>query len=155
MMSMVDRAFRTFLFSLLIVLAACAAAPTQEMSDARQAVKAAQEAGAVLHAPELLKAAEDQLDRAGTELHRHDYRSAKQGAVAAKSNAFDAQEMALAIGAAAAAVEQASAAGVLSAETNELLQQSRLAASNGDVQLAVRLANEARNMAEQDMRLAK
>ncbi len=139
----------------LLSLVACATAPTQEMSDARQAVQAAKEAGARQHVPELLKSAEQQLEQAGVGLHQHDYRTARKEALAARTHAFDAQEMALALAAAVKAADQARAIGVLSAETDVLLQQARQAASEGDVQVTVRLANEARNMAEQDLRLAK
>lgn len=139
---------------MLILLAACAAAPTQEMSDARQAVRAAREAGAAEHAPDVLNNAEQQLDLAGERLHEHDYRQARKEAVAAKAEAFDAQEMALAIGAAVNSANKARDKGVLSVEADVLLKRAREAASHGDVQLAVRLANEAKNIADQDLRLA-
>jgi hypothetical protein len=139
----------------LLTLAACAVAPMQEMSDARQAVRAAHEAGADQHAPEILQEAEDQLDSAGNELHKRDFREARKEAVAAKTNAINAQDMAHAIGSAAAVIDKAGQRGVLSAETEALLQQAQQAAGEGDVQLAVRLANEARSLAEQDLRLEK
>jgi len=146
--------FRAVPAMLLLLLSACAAAPTQEMSDARQAVRAAQEAGADLHAPDVLKNAEQQLDSAGVRLHEHAYSQARKKALAAKKQAFFAQEMALAIGAAVKSVDEARERGVLSAEANVLLKRAKHAASNGDVQVAVRLANEARNIADQDLRLA-
>ena len=62
--------------------------------------------------------------------------------------------MALAIGAAVKSVDEARERGGLSAEANVLLKRAKHAASNGDVQVAVRLANEARNIADQDLRLA-
>jgi len=144
---------QVLLIALLLLFAGCATAPTQEMSDARQAVSAAQDAGADKHAPEILKEAEEQLDRAGEELHKRDFREARRGAVAAKLQAMSAQEMTLAIGSAATAVDKAREHGVLSNETEQVLQQAQQAASEGDVQTAVRLANEARNMADQDLRL--
>jgi len=140
--------------AIVLMLTACATAPTQEMSDARQAVRAAQEAGAQLHAPDVLNNAEQQLDHAGEQLHKHDYRQARKDAVAAREQAFDAQEMALAIGAAVNSVEKARDKGVLSAEADVLLKRAKEAASHGDVQVAVRLANEARNIADQDLRIA-
>jgi len=151
MTGLVNKAAAT---AIVLMLAACAAAPTQEMSDARQAVRAAMDAGAELHAPDVLNNAEQQLDRAGERLHEHEYSQARKEAVAAKEQAFDAQEMALAIGAAVISVDKARQKGVLSAEADVLLKRAKEAASHGDVQVAVRLANEAKNIADQDLRLA-
>lgn len=149
------RGCKAVLLLAFMSLAACAMAPTQEMSDARQAVQAAQEAGAELHAPVLLQSAEQQLEQAGNGLHERDYRAARRGALAARNHAMDAQEMALALSAAVNVADEAREQGVLSSETSTLLQQAQQAASAGDVQLTVRLANEARDMAAQDLRLAK
>jgi hypothetical protein len=107
-----------------------------------------------MYAPDILKSAEQQLDRAGTRLHEHDYRQARKEAVVARKQAFNAQEMALAIGAAVKSVDKAQTMGVLSAEAAVLLKRAQDAASSGDVQVAVRLANEAKNIADQDLRLA-
>ena len=146
---------KALIITLFLLLTGCAAAPTQEMSDARQAVRAAQDAGADQHAPETLKDAENNLDRAGAELNNRDFREARKDAVAAKTHAINAQEMTLAISSAVAAVDKALERGVLSLETDQLLKRAQLAASEGDVQMAVRLANEARNLADQDLRLEK
>ena len=135
------------------VLAGCAAAPTQEMSDARQAVRAARDAGADKHVPEILQNAESKLDSAGAELHKREFRQARKDALAAKTSAINAQELAHAIGSAAAAADRARQRGVLSAESEQLLARARQVASEGDVQTAVRLANEAKSLAEQDLRL--
>ena len=72
----------------------CAAAPVQEMSDARQAIQAAQEAGAensavneYQEAQRLLELAEDQLDQ------QH-YRKARRTALSAKEMAIQSREIA-------------------------------------------------------------
>lgn len=153
LINMTGLVYKAVIATVVLMLTACATAPTQEMSDARQAVRAAQEAGAELHAPDVLNTAEQQLDRAGERLHEHNYRQARKEAVAAREQAFEAQEMALAIGAAVNSVEKAREKGVLSAEADVLLQRAQDAASHGDVQVAVRLANEARNIADQDLRI--
>jgi uncharacterized lipoprotein YmbA len=145
--------FRVLPVVSMLLLAACASAPTQEMSDARQAVRAARDAGAERHAPVTLQDAESKLDSAGMALHSHDYRQARKNAVAAKTSAINAQDMAYAIGSATAAVDKARQHGVLSREAEELLNKAHRVASEGDVQMAVRLANEAKNLAEQDLRL--
>lgn len=72
----------------LLTLAACAAGPpVQEMSDARQAIAVAREAGASEYAPTDLRAAEDFLDSALRNLSRKDYDQARVDAVEAKNKA--------------------------------------------------------------------
>lgn len=80
---------------LLMLLAGCATAPVQEMSDARQALQAAQQAGAQQHAPQeyarakaLMQSAEDQLGVGG-------YQSARKLAEQAKGVAQRARDKAL------------------------------------------------------------
>jgi len=89
---------RTFLLwtvmSIAVVLAACATAPpVQEMSDARQAIAAAREAGADGLAPNelvtaegLLEGAEDYLEMGTSSA----YWQARKAAVRAKEVAFEA-----------------------------------------------------------------
>jgi len=76
----------------LIGLSACGVAPVQEMSDARQAVRAAHDAGADQKAPELYNQAESMLDKAVKELDEGDYDQARKAAVSAKKAALDALE---------------------------------------------------------------
>ena len=145
---------RALPFLVFVVVAACATAPTQEMSDARQAVQAAVDAGAGTHAPDALHQAESHLNQAGESIESGQYRDARHDAVAAKNEAIDAREMAHAIGSARAAIEQAENSGVLSDEARDLLTRAEEAASKFNALMAVRLANEARNQAEQDLRRA-
>lgn len=77
---------------LFLTLAACAGAPVQEMSDARQAIRAAQAAGAEELAPEALGKAQSLIDEAQLQLQRHEYREAKSTAVEAHDNALRALE---------------------------------------------------------------
>jgi len=65
---------------LLLVVAACAGAPVQEMRDARQAIRAAQAAGAVEKAPDQLGRAQSLIDEAQRQLQRHEYREAERNA---------------------------------------------------------------------------
>jgi len=74
----------------LWLLAACASPPVQEMSDARQAIRAAQSAGAVQRAPESLAEAERLVAEAERQLKRREYRKARQSAVAARDSAGEA-----------------------------------------------------------------
>ena len=74
----------------LFVVAACETMPVQEMSDARQAISAAREAGAEEYAAEQLLAAETALESAEKYLNTRNYGVARREAMSAKSAAIDA-----------------------------------------------------------------
>lgn len=79
------------LLSVLLYVAACETAPpVQEMSDARQAIAVAKEAGAEEHAAFHLKAAEDYLESAQQALNERAYSEARRDAKQAKMKALDA-----------------------------------------------------------------
>jgi len=91
--------YRKFLFGFVkalslptvLVIAACATgAPVQEMSDARQAVAAANEVGADQYYPELLEEANMRLESAEKNMRSGVYWAAKRDADAAKDFAIDA-----------------------------------------------------------------
>jgi uncharacterized protein DUF4398 len=73
-----------------LALAACAGAPVQEMSNARQAIRAARDAGAERTAPQKLNEAEALLIRAEDSLERRAYREARRDAIAARDKAAEA-----------------------------------------------------------------
>jgi hypothetical protein len=75
-------------------LSACAVAPVQEMSDARQALKAAEQAGAAELAAESLQRAQALLHDAESKLSRHQYEEARKDANAAKAEALVALRIA-------------------------------------------------------------
>ena len=75
------------LASLLVGLVACAGAPVQEMSDARQAIAAARAAGAPARAPDNFQAAQAAIERAESHLQLHEYARARLEAVEAKRDA--------------------------------------------------------------------
>ncbi len=81
-------------YLLLLLVAGCAASPpVQEMSDARQAIAAAREAGAEEFAATELEAALELLKSAEAHLQNGshtDYWSAQRDAVSAKETAFEA-----------------------------------------------------------------
>ena len=77
----------------LLCLAGCVAAPVQEMSDARQAVRAAQAAGAAERAPQELDAAVNLVGEAEGHLERRAYRPARKAAVEARRMAIRALEV--------------------------------------------------------------
>lgn len=79
------------LLSVLLSVSACEIAPpVQEMSDARQAIAVAKEAGAAEHAAFHLKAAEDYLESAQQALNDRAYSEARRDAKQAKMKALDA-----------------------------------------------------------------
>lgn len=73
-----------------VLLGGCANAPVQAMSDTRQAIQAAEAAGAQQAAPDKLQAARDGLKRAEDLIRAHDYRAAKREARTARQLAADA-----------------------------------------------------------------
>ncbi len=80
----------SIMVGLLSTIGACASAPVQEMSNARQAIMAAEDAGAAENAPELLNEARQLLEDAEDKLQRHAYSGAKRDAVKAREKALDA-----------------------------------------------------------------
>lgn len=82
-------------FSVLVFilgLSACAAAPVQEMSDARQAIQAAHAAGAETLASDQFSQARTLLEQAEQELDSGHFREARRNAMAARSQAMLARE---------------------------------------------------------------
>lgn len=82
-----------FLFSnLLVFLTGCATLPTQEMSDARQAIKAAHGAKAEVYIPSGVLHAEKDLAQAERYLAQGLFQQARQHALSAKQYAVNAYE---------------------------------------------------------------
>jgi hypothetical protein len=85
--------WRGALFALLVVLCGCETGPpVQEMSDARQAIAVARQAGAAQFSPDEFRAAESFLDSAQRKLAEHAYAQARSDAVEAKNRAIAALE---------------------------------------------------------------
>jgi len=82
---------RSALLATMLVFAACQTAPpVQEMSDARQAIMVAKEAGAEEHAAADLQEAENFLQSAESSLSTRNYATARRDAVQAKAKALEA-----------------------------------------------------------------
>jgi hypothetical protein len=75
-------------------LAGCAGMPLQELSDARQAVRAAENAGAQQHAPELLAEAKRLVESARLNLQNGEYRQSRDDAELAREKAMEARRIA-------------------------------------------------------------
>ena len=84
---------RILSLTLLLTIVGCQSAPVQEMSDARQAIAVAKEAGAAEHAAADLKAAEQYLSSAENSLNERHYAQARDEAVNAKSRALFATKI--------------------------------------------------------------
>ena len=78
-----------------VQIAGCAGAPVQEMSNARQAVRAADQADAALYAPELFNEAQRLLKLAQTNISRGNYRESREYALQARDKAIEARQAAL------------------------------------------------------------
>jgi hypothetical protein len=76
--------------AMLVMVGGCESLPVQEMSDARQAIMAAREAGAEEHAGQQLIAAETALRNAEQSLGAKSYSVAQREATQAKSLAIEA-----------------------------------------------------------------
>ena len=141
----------------MLLLAGCAtsgAPPTQEMSDARQALDAARQVDAASHVPDTLQDAQSLLSKAEEKLGEGAFAQAQHDALAAKAGATKARTMASAISEAKAALQEADAVGALSGDAMGLLQQAEAAALIDDDETTVRLAREATQHAERDVNQA-
>lgn len=76
------------------VVTGCAGLPVQQMSDARQAITAAEQAGAAQYAPELLAESKRLVDRAKLNLDEGEYRQSRQDAELAREKAMEARRIA-------------------------------------------------------------
>lgn len=82
------------LIAVSLMVAACEIAPpVQEMSDARQAIAVARDAGAEAHAAKQLLEAEQQLQLAELRLNEQNYADARRAALAAKTKALTARRL--------------------------------------------------------------
>ena len=96
-MLLIRRYALAFLLAALVgapLLGGCAGMPLQEMSDARQAVRAAERAGAGKHAPELLDEARALVQKASQFMHQGEYREAREDAELARTKAMEARRIA-------------------------------------------------------------
>lgn len=80
------------LMSVCCLVAACTSAPVQEMSDARQAIQAAMEAGASRYSTTQMAEAKSLLQQAETALDQGAYKEARSKAISAKKKAIEARK---------------------------------------------------------------
>ncbi len=77
---------------LVMLTSGCAVAPVQEMSDARQAIQSAKNAGGEKYSADVLESAEVLLERAEHSLRAGRYDEARAQAVEAKRRAVAARD---------------------------------------------------------------
>lgn len=93
---MLTRYLRYLVLALCAMLvSACGAVPVQEMSDARQAIQAARDAGADILAQEKIQQAQVLISKAQAELEAGQYDEARDSALAAHEYAQQARESAI------------------------------------------------------------
>lgn len=128
----------------MLLAAACATVPpTQEMSDARMAVKAAKSAGAAQYARPWFDSAELLINDAERALVHHDFDTARDRALIAKGMAVSARTVAVAITRAREAYAQAVARGAKPEAAHALIEQADAAARHGDETGALKAAGKA------------
>jgi Domain of unknown function (DUF4398) len=96
-MQFIRRIARPFLLAALLaapLATGCAGMPLQQMSDARQAIRAAERAGAEKHAPQLLDEARALDQSARQSMQKGEYREARDDAELARSKAMEARRVA-------------------------------------------------------------
>lgn len=90
--------YRGAIILLTLVIASCVAGPpVQEMSDARQAIAAAEESNAATLAPDELNEARRLLEQAETQLRARYYTLAQSTAIQARSRAVEALQASQAV----------------------------------------------------------
>jgi hypothetical protein len=129
------------------LLVGCASAPIQQMSDARQALQAAEQAGAPELAPIEFKQANRHLTKAEHAMEVAEYRRARAEAEQAQGQATDARSLAVALQAAHDAVQQGKAIGAPSPDAGLFLDRALQAAKLGQTKRAHALATQARDVA--------
>lgn len=83
------------IFVVVVLLAGCSGAPVQEMSDARQAIKAAISVGAQTKSPKSFSKAQKYLLSAKAALEQGHFSRARSNAIRAKHHAIKARQISI------------------------------------------------------------
>jgi ABC-type uncharacterized transport system auxiliary subunit len=140
--------------AIILILFGCAEVPTQEMSDARLAIKAARDVKADKIVPQDIIYAEQNLARAEQELVAGQMRKARYGALIAKSYALDAHRIAIAIERARTVWQEVAWVENRPIVPHPLLIQAEASAQENDVNTTLLLANEAFEQGEKALNQA-
>jgi hypothetical protein len=134
--------FKILVLSVTLVVG-CATIPTQEMSDARQAIQAARKAQAEYYAPGSLAIAEQNLTQAEQHLEEKAYEQARLVAVLAKRQALNSYNMARSLDRAKRIWQTISELGDSTVVDRRLLEKAYLAASQNHIDKTIEWANKA------------
>lgn len=132
----------------ITIMVGCAYVPTQEMSDARQAIKAAREVKAIAYVPANLTVAEQSLTTAEHYLEASQFNQARLNAKLATEQAVNAYKMTVALTRANTMRQSLTKIGYATQTVNDLLEQAMASAQQQEVDKTITLANEAYHQAE-------
>jgi hypothetical protein len=135
-------------FVIITVMVGCAYVPTQEMSDARQAIKAAREVKAVSYVPTNLTVAEQSLTVAEHYLEAGQFSQARLNAKLATQQAVNAYKITVAITRAKTMEQSLTAIGYSAPTVNKLLERAMVSAQQQEVDNTIILANKAYHQGE-------
>lgn len=130
------------IFIIIVIVAGCVRVPTQEMSDARQAIKAAHEVHAQKQAPTALKLAEESLIQAEESLQAGYLARASRQALFAKEQAVKTHDLAVAFIRAKTVWQTVQSLGYRY-EAQEWLMKAQQAALENDIESALSLTQQA------------
>ncbi len=139
----------------ITIMVGCAYVPTQEMSDARQAIKAAREVKAISYVPANLTVAEQSLTTAEHYLEAGQFNQARLNAKLATEQAVNAYKMTVALTRAKTMGENLTKIGYATQTVNDLLKQATASAQQQDVDKTITLADEAYHQAELSLNQAQ
>jgi len=131
-------------------LASCASIPTQEMSDARQALKAAHKVHADYYVPENIEQAQETLTQAEKALSQGQFSTARRNALLAKQQAVKAYEMAVAVDQ-AKVIWQEIAFLTYDKDINLLFKKAKQFAQQGDVNQTLYFASQVHEEGEKTL----
>lgn len=136
---------------LLLSITACATYPTQELSDARQAVRAAEAINADKHLPEAYNKAALLLSKAEEKLNDSPplYSEAKDNALAAKEAAINARLLTIALLEAQKTIHKMESDDNKLPEARQALEKASSAISQNNFKEAIKYAELAKNLALQ------
>lgn len=139
----------------ITIMVGCAYVPTQEMSDARQAIKAAREVKAISYVPANLTVAEQSLTTAEHYLEAGQFNQARLNAKLATEQAVNAYKMTVALTRAKTMGENLTKIGYATQTVNDLLKQATASAQQQEVDKTITLADEAYHQAELSLNQAQ
>lgn len=142
------------ILAILLILLSCTEVPTQEMSDARLAIKAARSAKADKIVPNNIVQAEQSLTRAEQELAAGQMKQARYDALLAKSYALDAHSIAIAIERARMIWQEVALIENHPTPSSPLLKQAEMLAQTNSISNTLSLANSAFEQGEKALNQA-